>query len=590
VIISTMLSTYPRVAIAVVALMIRLALGYIFYGSCDIDNIAQIIGFVLSNDLPGFHWWNYFPSISIYLWFAGFLAAMTPLPFAFCLKLIPMLSDVMVAVLIFEIVKKYQPERAFICGLLYATCPVPLMVTSIHGQWDAVFILFLIISFYVRDFFADSFFKFFIFGILFGCSILVKPISAGFLFFFFTPRVGIMREVGRLGIVLGVIGGAVVALGLSGFAIIKYLRLDLMGLVKLAIQLVFNWKVFFVGGALVSVLLFAWFIRTQWSCYTASTRHYLLCQLASIIGLKLVIATSFVVFVLLGFNIFKLCDTILRYCNHGVQLFGLPLAFPFNHKPFIILLKNRIWLMGVMGLLSLFYYQRRINVFEALCFSFALIVGFSGLCPNYMMWVMPFIFICQFYRAAGFFTLTSTVFYLFFYSNHFSEPWSHMYSMCFGTIASCDWLVAPAWLTTQSLVPINRMIGNYLIPLSCWVVMWCVVQRLFRRVRRLERVQEASKLPAFQFFKNSYLALMLMTTVGIAIVMLVYRSVDIPGLFQQAFAERIFYYPSELVGNYLVPLYGASSAWCNIIWLFCVATFLWLLVVWQQRINHVKGE
>lgn len=588
--IATVISAYPRAIIALVALIIRLVLGYIFYGSCDIENIAQIIGFVLRNDLPGFHWWNYFPSISIYLWFAGFLAAITQLPFAFCLKLIPMLSDVLVALLIFEIVKKYQPERALTCGLLYATCPVPLLVTSIHGQWDAVFILFLVISFYVRDFFADSFFKFFIFGILFGCSILVKPISAGFLFFFFTPCTGIMREIGRLGVVLGVMSGAMAAVAFSGFAIIKYLKLDLMVLVKFAIHFVLHWKFLFVGGALLSIVLLAWFMKNQWSGYTAPTRHYLLCQLSSIVGLKLVIAISFVLFVFLGFNIFKLCDTILRYCNHGVQLFGLPLAFPFNHKPFVILFKNRIWLMGAMGLLSLFYYQRWINVFEALCFSFALIVGFSGLCPNYMMWVIPFILICQFYRAAAFFTFISTIFYLLFYSNHFSEPWSHMYSMCFGTIASCDWLVAPVWLTSQSLASINRMIGNYLIPLSCWIVMWCVVRRLFSRRRGLEQVKEYRQLPIFQFFKNSYLTLMFMATLGVAVVMLVYRSIDIPGLFEQAFAERIYHYPSQLVGNYLVPLYDASSAWFNIIWLFCIATVLWLLVAWQQRINHVKGE
>ena len=172
-----------RLLILVTALVTRLTAGALFFGSVDLINsvnnsIALAQGKTIA--LP------YFPMIGAFLWFGGALAAWSHLPLAFCLKLAPILFDSLLAVLVFDLASNLSVRVAWWAGILYATSPVALLITSFHGQWDAIALFFLLFAFGVREGRNSSDRREFCFGALFGISLLVKPIALPFLLLF--PR------------------------------------------------------------------------------------------------------------------------------------------------------------------------------------------------------------------------------------------------------------------------------------------------------------------------------------------------------------------------------------------------------------------
>ncbi len=172
-----------RLLIFFSALVLRVTAGALFFGSVDLINsalnsMALAAGKTIS--LP------YFPAIGAFLWFGGVLAAWSPLPLPLCLKLAPILFDSLLAVLIFDLTTRSAPRLAFRAGLLYAISPVALLVTSFHGQWDAIALFFLLLAFGVREPEDSANLREFSFGVLFGLGLLIKPIALPFVLLF--PR------------------------------------------------------------------------------------------------------------------------------------------------------------------------------------------------------------------------------------------------------------------------------------------------------------------------------------------------------------------------------------------------------------------
>ncbi len=182
-----------KICIFFIAIVLRSILGLIFFGSIDLVNSINNSKITfepggLIRDLP------YFPVIPAFIWFGGVLGTYTALPIAFCYKIIPILFDGLIAVLIYDIVKKLKSGLGFKAGLLYALAPVPIINDCMHGQHDSIFLFFLIYSFYVREFYEDSKRKYFMFGVLFGFSFMIKPVSLMFILFFFMPYSSMKRN------------------------------------------------------------------------------------------------------------------------------------------------------------------------------------------------------------------------------------------------------------------------------------------------------------------------------------------------------------------------------------------------------------
>lgn len=158
----------------------RLFVAYLFFGSVDIvndtlDSARLLDGSLFSARVP------YLPGIHLLLWLGGQLAVRTHLPVAFCYKLFPCLFDSLIAVLI-ALSSADQP-RSFLLGFLYAFAPVPVIVMALQGQWDGVFLYFLILSIFLLrlgtrcgDILA---------GAAFVLSVVAKPVAAPLILFLF---------------------------------------------------------------------------------------------------------------------------------------------------------------------------------------------------------------------------------------------------------------------------------------------------------------------------------------------------------------------------------------------------------------------
>lgn len=171
------------------ALLLRSTAATLFVGSIDTVNSAMN-----SIALLGGHHLRvpYLPTFSAVLWFSGVVAAYCPIPWPLAMKAIPVLFDSLLAVLIADIVAERDPKLAIPAGMLYATNPVSLLITSFHGQWDAIALFFLLLAFTARERAGDDRAGDWIFGSLLAAGLLVKPIALPFLLLI--PR----HENGRL--------------------------------------------------------------------------------------------------------------------------------------------------------------------------------------------------------------------------------------------------------------------------------------------------------------------------------------------------------------------------------------------------------
>ncbi len=174
------LAAHPRLLIFSVALMLKGFVGTVFFGSVDLINAATASLALLAGKqihLP------YFPAVNAFLWFGGVLSATLPVPLPLSLKLVPILFDSLLAVLIYDLVRRSEPRLALRAGLLYALSPLALLITSFQGQWDAIALFLLLLAFGILEDGHDSR-NAMLFGTLFGMSLLIKPIALPFLLLF----------------------------------------------------------------------------------------------------------------------------------------------------------------------------------------------------------------------------------------------------------------------------------------------------------------------------------------------------------------------------------------------------------------------
>jgi|GEM_PF-2113580 len=170
----------------------KLFFGYVFFGSVDSYNLSQLPMSVFLKNIP---YMPYFPVIPALLWVSGVINIFSPLPLTFCIKFIPIMSDVFLGLLIYEFLRKSSPRIALKGSMLYALSPICLIINSFHGQYDSVFLFVLAYSFYVRERYQETAFKYFSFGSLFTLSFMIKPVPLMFYPIIFQP----LEYVKRLG-------------------------------------------------------------------------------------------------------------------------------------------------------------------------------------------------------------------------------------------------------------------------------------------------------------------------------------------------------------------------------------------------------
>lgn len=551
------------------ALFVRALLGYIFYGSIDVSAFIGINTHTFNNTLAlhPFSIWCAFPVIPFYVWLCGFLSIVTQLPLAFCFKTIPILFDALLALLVYDIVQKIRPNQALLAGLLYALSPVALIITCIHGQWDAMPILFVLLAFFVRDCYQDSFKKYFLYGALFAFSFLLKPITLVFSLFLYVPWPGLKQTLGKWWTYLWVLIFAKTVL-ISVF----FIFLKLNKSYSLDPLLVRALMLGLVGVGLFLLLMFLWY--KPWREFSLTFQKYLGYQLASILGLLSMITICFLCLSFYGFNLITVIDKVLRYFNQGIAVFGLPFGYPFNQGLLNMILKNRVWIMGLIAGVAWLYYKSRLDAYQSMLVSLMIIFSFSGLSPQYLLWAVPLLLITGYYRAAALFNLVCTVFFIFYYMNPETNPEVLYQSMLsFAPLKTFSWLLPPAFLTQESLLPLIHLLGNYVIPVMCLGI--AVYTIFFAHKNFL--VTTGEKL---SIIKNIYILFSLALTGLIAFFMLCVDQTNFAANFKATITEKMTWYDTHVINGFVSGNYNSFNFF-NIITFIIMGTIIWFLVSWR---------
>lgn len=558
-----------RIIIFALAFCVRALLAYIFYGSIDVTAFIGINRHTLLGTLVlhPFSIWCAFPVIPFYLWLSGFLAMVTPLPLAFCFKLIPVLFDSLIACLLFDIIRCYRQAMARPLALLYAFSPVALLVVSIHGQWDSLPLFFLLLGFYARECCGTSLSNYFIFGATFAFSILLKPIALVLTPFFFVPFQGIKAELGRLWYAAIACIGFLLCVVCAAFFLAKTNSNVWNELLTFA-QHAAHEYVLLLGG-LCGIFIIGLYLLIPWRRFSIVFQQYLYAQCASVCGFAFMTACCFGLLAWYGFDMIAVIDKVFRYFNQGVTVFGLPFAYPFNQAPWIIILKNRFWLMGLIALVAYFYYEGKVAIFEALGLSFALIFSFSGLCPQYLLWLIPFLMISRQISLFALYNIVVASYMLFYYAHPLGNsvvPCQNMLS--FAALHGWAWIMPPPAYTSDWIAPVINCLGNYMLPLVCMIIIVVGMIRIAKRSFRPPTLKQPTDVLV------PYVSFPILLTAGIAASMVWCRSLTLAQQFDAVIARSWGAYDYVLQSGMRVANYQHGS-WCNIIVLF-----LLLLVIW----------
>lgn len=557
-----------------VALLTRTILGYIFYGSIDVGAFISINSHTFNKTLVQhpFTIWCAFPIIPFYLWLSGLLAIKTQLPIAFCFKAIPILFDSLLAVLVYDFAQKMRPQWALQTGLLYALSPIALIITCIHGQWDALPIIFFLLSLFVRDFYQDSFKKYFLYGALFAFSFLLKPISLIFILFFFIPWPALKQTLGVWWTYLWIMVVLKLAFVIGFFAFFKLNKAYSMDTFFISLQSLLSPAVFIGCALLVHLFCLIVLWGKPWAQFSLNFQKYLGYQLAALLGLCAMTGFCFLLIGLYGLNVIRVIDKVLRYCNQGIAVFGLPFGYPFNQGVMNLVLKNRFWIMGIIGLIAVQYYRSKLDIYQAVLASLMIIFSFSGLSPQYLVWAVPLLLIAGFYRTAALFNGLCAVFFIFYYMNPYSNPEVLYQSMLsFAPLKNFSWLLPPLFLADHSLLSLVGILGNYCIPALCFAVAMAIVFGQSAK-HQVVRIQEGGR--------QIYLLVGLLLTALIAVLMWIVDPTDFAIQFKNAIVEKMTWYDIHLVDGFVSGRYGVLNP-CNIVFILMVLTLVWCIVSWK---------
>ena len=363
-----------RAVVFLVALAVRAVVAWIFFGSVDLTNAmlytARLFDGAPVSSIPV----PYLPgAYQLLIRLSGVLAIETAMPLAFAYKLFPLVFDAAIAVLVRDV-------RGRRIGLLYALAPVPIIIITIHTQWDAIaFELLLLALLTIARYPAFA-------GVAFVLSVLVKPIAIPFAPLLLTKR-----------------------------------------------------------SAISMAATFAAYLLVMQPSWT------------SIRG-------------------------VAYYATWGAQPFGLPVITGGQ--------VNRLLALAPLLLLVPLYWKGRITRLEAVTLFLAFILASSGMSPQYLLWIVPFLLICGYTRYAALYSLAAGWFLLIYYRHPGPDGFNYENLGALAPLRSVAWLTPP--MTDTSLFTI---LGSLVIPLSALAFFVIQLIKAMRRTTATEPVVPVSFWP-----------------------------------------------------------------------------------------------
>lgn len=549
-----------RFIIFMSALAIRLLLNIAFLGSCDLLWAISLFNEMCTHGFAYTKLVTYFPVMPLLLWVQGLAAFFTKIPINFWMKFLATVFDAYLAVLIFEILMRRGCKKSFLYALLYAFAPISLIVTSIHGQWDSLPLFFLAYSFYIRDFYQDSFKKYFLFGVSFGLSFLLKPYTLIFIFFIFEPHENIRQEIGKMWNLIIRFASLLVAQFVGVFLLLKCYK-------YLLFEVVLHPAFLCINIGFVAVFLIKSIIFIKGNTCSLRLKNYLFHQGVSLVGLLSCISFFMIIFKFLGINIWLMVDTVLRHFNAGISNFGMPFIVD-SQGLFFLLIKNRIWLIGFILFLAYYYYSRKINVFESIAIGFSFIFIFSAYSGPYLLWVFPFLLLMNKPLLLALYNLLAGTFIFLTYTYPLSHPAvPYLMGLALAPLKCCAWLQLPILFLHSAFSWIIPLLGNISVPIVCaYVCIMLLKKTVFNSSVQLVDTSKIIQLPL-----TTPWPLVFMTSL-IGLFFVFYFTLD----RQLLTISNSFYnlYAFSTVEGKPCAIYGGSSL-LNIGYLFLMLIFVW---------------
>ncbi len=177
-----------RIWIFVLSFGVKAMFALLFFGSVDIINSIELTINAAEGDGSLIATLPYLPVVPILHWVVSELTHYIPMPVGFAYKLLPVVYDSFLAILVYDIALARNVERPLTTGLLYAVSPIAIIITSLHGQVDSIFLFFLIWALWLRETRPLTQWTASAFGLIMGLSILIKPVAVIFAPFLLMPR------------------------------------------------------------------------------------------------------------------------------------------------------------------------------------------------------------------------------------------------------------------------------------------------------------------------------------------------------------------------------------------------------------------
>ena len=455
-----------RLLLFIVAFVLRMGMIFLFFGSVDIRCFISMMQCLIDGRLLDFPLWNYFPVIPYYLWLPAFALHNSWGAAPFLIKIIPVLFDTFLVLVLYDYLLGAGRADAFYSALFYAISPVPIIILSLHGQWESLFLYALLVAYLLRDSLGKSIYSYFLYGLFFGYSFLLKPVTLIFLPLFFTPHEHFFKKMPLTRRFVLFTGTLSFLFLVFLFFCIKYYSfspaLYLVGDYYSALTLFVILFVLFV--------IFLFFFMRDYAQAHRSLKEYTCRQIAAVAGMGTIVLFSFAHFYRYGFNLIFLVETILRYCNQGVQLMGLPFFLEKMGLPGCLLLKNRTLLMLFVLYCAWDYYHYKKETIVYITAIFAFIFSLTGICPQYLMWLLPCMLLLGHWGWAYSYSLLVTLFYFLYYVSPWGNPAMPYQNMLSCAVRKdCFWAAPAQFFLTADCMPLLFILGSFILPMFCFL-------------------------------------------------------------------------------------------------------------------------
>lgn len=166
-------------------------------------------------------------------------------------------------------------------------------------------------------------------------------------------------------------------------------------------------------------------------------------------------------------------EYVLNYAGGGAQLLGLPRLIGRG--------ESRLFNLVPILLLIPLYWKRLIRREEAVLLMLCAVFGTSGLSPQYLLWLVPFLLVCGRERFAAWYSLVAGLFLVIYYAHPGLTGFNVENLGAYAPLKPLAWLApVPRFMAAKTFL--FGFLGNFVLPVSLCIYFLLEVIKSGRRV------------------------------------------------------------------------------------------------------------